>query len=72
MEEASSAQQGPFYVTNVLEINHEDLKVRANVALPSIPDFICSASLLLLFSSFFLFASNFLPNSKNSCSLGLN
>jgi hypothetical protein len=28
MEEASSAQQGPFYVTNVLEINHEDLKVR--------------------------------------------
>uniref|UniRef100_A0A8C5VSR1 E3 ubiquitin-protein ligase UBR4 n=1 Tax=Microcebus murinus TaxID=30608 RepID=A0A8C5VSR1_MICMU len=26
MEEASSAQQGPFYVTNVLEINHEDLK----------------------------------------------
>lgn len=33
MEEASSAQQGPFYVTNVLEINHEDLKVRANVAI---------------------------------------
>ena len=29
MEEASSAQQGPFYVTNVLEVNHEDLKVRA-------------------------------------------
>ncbi|XP_044524637.1 E3 ubiquitin-protein ligase UBR4 [Gracilinanus agilis] len=26
MEEASSAQHGPFYVTNVLEINHEDLK----------------------------------------------
>lgn len=35
MEEASSAQQGPFYVTNVLEINHEDLKVRADVALSS-------------------------------------
>lgn len=34
MEEASSAQQGPFYVTNVLEINHEDLKVRAHVADP--------------------------------------
>lgn len=33
MEEASSAQQGPFYVTNVLEVNHEDLKVRANVAI---------------------------------------
>lgn len=27
MEEASSAQHGPFYVTNVLEVNHEDLKV---------------------------------------------
>ncbi|KAJ7306602.1 hypothetical protein JRQ81_009992 [Phrynocephalus forsythii] len=26
MEEASSAQHGPFYVTNVLEIAHEDLK----------------------------------------------
>ncbi|XP_078094991.1 E3 ubiquitin-protein ligase UBR4 isoform X5 [Mustelus asterias] len=26
MEEASSAQHGPFYVTNVLEITHEDLK----------------------------------------------
>lgn len=35
MEEASSAQQGPFYVTNVLEINHEDLKVRVDVALSS-------------------------------------
>lgn len=27
MEEASSAQHGPFYVTNVLEVSHEDLKV---------------------------------------------
>ncbi|MEE6482208.1 hypothetical protein FKM82_013184 [Ascaphus truei] len=26
MEEASSAKHGPFYVTNVLEVNHEDLK----------------------------------------------
>uniref|UniRef100_A0A8C5WBA2 Ubiquitin protein ligase E3 component n-recognin 4 n=1 Tax=Leptobrachium leishanense TaxID=445787 RepID=A0A8C5WBA2_9ANUR len=26
MEEASSAQHGPFYVTNVLEVNHEELK----------------------------------------------
>ncbi|XP_063293132.1 E3 ubiquitin-protein ligase UBR4 isoform X8 [Pelobates fuscus] len=26
MEESSSAQHGPFYVTNVLEVNHEDLK----------------------------------------------
>ncbi|KAG8431951.1 hypothetical protein GDO86_019058 [Hymenochirus boettgeri] len=26
MEEASSAMHGPFYVTNVLEVNHEDLK----------------------------------------------
>ncbi|XP_070615566.1 E3 ubiquitin-protein ligase UBR4 isoform X3 [Erythrolamprus reginae] len=26
MEEASSAQHGPFYVTNVLEVSHEDLK----------------------------------------------
>ncbi|KAK2851204.1 hypothetical protein Q5P01_007480 [Channa striata] len=26
MEESSSAQHGPFYVTNVLEISHEDLK----------------------------------------------
>lgn len=33
MEEASSAQQGPFYVTNVLEINHEDLKVRADATI---------------------------------------
>lgn len=32
MEEASSAQQGPFYVTNVLEVNHEELKVRAHGA----------------------------------------
>lgn len=29
MEESSSAQHGPFYVTNVLEINDEDLKVLA-------------------------------------------
>ena len=28
MEESSSAQHGPFYVTNVLEISHDDLKVR--------------------------------------------
>lgn len=27
MDESSSAQHGPFYVTNVLDINHEDLKV---------------------------------------------
>lgn len=27
MDESSSAQHGPFYVTNVLEITHEDLKV---------------------------------------------
>lgn len=27
MDESSSAQHGQFYVTNVLEINHEDLKV---------------------------------------------
>lgn len=27
MDESSSAQHGPFYVTNVLEISHEDLKV---------------------------------------------
>lgn len=27
MDESSSAQHGPFYVTNVLEIAHEDLKV---------------------------------------------
>lgn len=27
MDETSSAQHGPFYVTNVLEISHEDLKV---------------------------------------------
>ncbi|XP_077460740.1 E3 ubiquitin-protein ligase UBR4 isoform X2 [Stigmatopora argus] len=26
MDESSSAQHGPFYVTNVLEISHEDLK----------------------------------------------
>ncbi|XP_031761327.1 E3 ubiquitin-protein ligase UBR4 isoform X1 [Xenopus tropicalis] len=26
MEEASSARHGPFYVTNVLEVNHEELK----------------------------------------------
>ena len=31
MDESSSAQHGPFYVTNVLEINHEDLKVSRNV-----------------------------------------
>lgn len=27
MDETSRAQHGPFYVTNVLEITHEDLKV---------------------------------------------
>lgn len=27
MEESSSAKHGQFYVTNVLEVNHEDLKV---------------------------------------------
>lgn len=27
MDESSSARHGPFYVTNVLEITHEDLKV---------------------------------------------
>lgn len=27
MDESSSAQHGPFYVTNVLEITHDDLKV---------------------------------------------
>ncbi|XP_026545772.1 E3 ubiquitin-protein ligase UBR4-like [Notechis scutatus] len=30
MEEASSAQHGPFYVTNVLEVAHEDLKQDSN------------------------------------------
>lgn len=30
MDESSSAQHGPFYVTNVLEITHEDLKVIRN------------------------------------------
>lgn len=29
MDETSSAQHGPFYVTNVLEISHEELKVKA-------------------------------------------
>jgi E3 ubiquitin-protein ligase UBR4 len=27
LEETSSAKHGPFYITNVLEVNHEDLKV---------------------------------------------
>ena len=27
MEEASEARDGPFYVTNVLEVKHDDLKV---------------------------------------------
>lgn len=31
MDESSSAQHGPFYVTNVLEVTHEDLKVSATV-----------------------------------------
>lgn len=31
MDESSSAQHGPFYVTNVLEISHEDLKVNGDV-----------------------------------------
>lgn len=33
MDESSSAQHGPFYVTNVLEITHEDLKV-SKISLP--------------------------------------
>jgi len=32
MEESSSAQHGPFYVTNVLEIIHDDLKVRTGIS----------------------------------------
>lgn len=61
MEEASSAQQGPFYVTNVLEINHEDLKVRAYVIIS-----FCSRGSLIthwlffFYYSFFLRTSNFL------------
>ena len=27
MEESSSAQHGPFYITNVLEVRHSELKV---------------------------------------------
>ncbi|KAM5132251.1 E3 ubiquitin-protein ligase UBR4 [Mantella aurantiaca] len=32
MEESSSAMHGPFYVTNVLEVNHEDLKEKSKVS----------------------------------------
>jgi E3 ubiquitin-protein ligase UBR4 len=28
MEEYSSAKNGPFYITNILEVKHPDLKVR--------------------------------------------
>lgn len=65
MEEASSAQQGPFYVTNVLEINHEDLKVRADVDFSSSSSI---SSIVFLFSS----VSDFSPISRNSCPLGPN
>lgn len=63
MEEASSAQQGPFYVTNVLEINHEDLKVSAVLPFASAPGLISLVTPLFLFHfpfSFLLCASNFL------------
>lgn len=53
MEEASSAQQGPFYVTNVLEINHEDLKVRVT--------FFCSVFTMLRNSSVVPFGFLTLP-----------
>ena len=33
MEESSSAQHGPFYITNVLEVRHSDLKVSASLSL---------------------------------------
>lgn len=36
MDESSSAQHGPFYVTNVLEISHEDLKVRYKSKISSV------------------------------------
>lgn len=31
LSEESSAQHGPFYVTNVLQIQHQDLKASYNV-----------------------------------------
>lgn len=39
MDETSRAQHGPFYVTNVLEITHEDLKVSLTYA--------CATNILL-------------------------
>lgn len=64
MEEASSAQHGPFYVTNVLEVSHEDLKVLVTSLSCSTG---CSGLLcprrqkfpffLFIFSSFFLLLS---------------
>lgn len=29
MDDSSSAKNGPFYITNVLEVEHSDLKVRS-------------------------------------------
>lgn len=55
MDESSSAQHGPFYVTNVLEINHEDLKVRG-MMMPSK----CVSTNMGLFTALFLLYSTFL------------
>lgn len=54
MEEASSAQQGPFYVTNVLEISHEDLKVEHTLpfSAPDCIDLIIPPSPFPLYLSF--------------------
>ncbi|XP_052093919.1 E3 ubiquitin-protein ligase UBR4-like [Mytilus californianus] len=51
LEETSSAKHGPFYITNVLEINHDDLKeTNGNVAGGGVSVYYSHALQLLFFS----------------------
>ena len=51
LEETSSAKHGPFYITNVLEVNHEDLKeTNGNVAGGGVSIYYSHALQLLFFS----------------------
>lgn len=58
MDESSSAQHGPFYVTNVLEITHEDLKVSINTPYSVLVKQFCSSCLKRHKSQVLLFLCN--------------
>lgn len=58
MDESSSAQHGPFYVTNVLEITHEDLKVSINTPYSVLVKHFCSSCLKRHKSQVLLFLCN--------------